>query len=113
MKLTIFQKRSGKNVPWRPGMRFSSMASNTATRLSIVDHNRLVSEPSVCLNNFERCACEPQYRGEVNWMQREGVSGLVEALKKRQFALKASEVADLFQVSPMTIYRAAKDGSLP
>jgi len=44
-------------------------------------------------------------------MQREAVSVLVENLEKR--ALKVSEVADLFQVSPMTIYRAAKEGSLP
>ena len=46
-------------------------------------------------------------------MQRETLSVLVENLEKRQRALKVSEVADLFQVSPMTIYRAAKDGSLP
>src|ERR1039458_2692618 len=46
-------------------------------------------------------------------MQRETVSVLVENLEKQQRALKVSEVADLFQVSPMTIYRAAKEGSLP
>jgi len=46
-------------------------------------------------------------------MQKETVSLLVENLEKRQRALKVSEVADLFQVSPMTIYRAAKEGGLP
>ncbi len=46
-------------------------------------------------------------------MQKEATSVLVENLEKRQRALKVSEVADLLQVSPMTIYRAAKDGSLP
>jgi len=46
-------------------------------------------------------------------MQKENTSVLVENLEKRGRALKVSEVADLFQVSPMTIYRAAKDGSLP
>ncbi len=46
-------------------------------------------------------------------MQRDAVSVLVENLEKRERALKVSEVADLFQVSPMTIYRAAKEGSLP
>jgi len=51
-------------------------------------------------------------RGEPR-MQRETASALIENLEKRQRALKASEVADLFQVSPMTIYRAAKEGSLP
>lgn len=45
-------------------------------------------------------------------MQKEA-SILVENLERRQRALKVSEVADLLQVSPMTIYRAAKDGSLP
>ena len=46
-------------------------------------------------------------------MQKQSVSVLVETLEKRQQALRVSEVADLFQVSSMTIYRAAKDGSLP
>ena len=46
-------------------------------------------------------------------MQKENASVLVENLEKRGRALKVSEVADLFRVSPMTIYRAAKDGSLP
>ncbi len=46
-------------------------------------------------------------------MQRETVSVLVEDLEKRQRALRVSELADLFQVSPMTIYRAAKEGTLP
>jgi excisionase family DNA binding protein len=46
-------------------------------------------------------------------MHKETASVLVESLEKRGHALKVSEVADLFQVSPMTIYRAAKDGSLP
>ena len=46
-------------------------------------------------------------------MQKESVSVLVETLEKRQQALKVSEIAGLFQVSPMTIYRAAKEGSLP
>ena len=46
-------------------------------------------------------------------MQRENVSVLVENLEQRQRALRVSEVADLFQVSPMTIYRAAKEGNLP
>ena len=46
-------------------------------------------------------------------MQKETISVLVENLGKHQRALKVSEVADLLQVSPMTIYRAAKDGSLP
>jgi excisionase family DNA binding protein len=46
-------------------------------------------------------------------MQKETVSVLLENLEKRQRALKVSEVAYLFQVSPMTIYRAAKEGSLP
>jgi len=46
-------------------------------------------------------------------VQRETVSVLVENLEQRQRALRVSEVADLFQVSPMTIYRAAKEGNLP
>lgn len=46
-------------------------------------------------------------------MQKGAASVLVENLEKHQHALKVSEVADLLQVSPMTIYRAAKDGSLP
>src|ERR1700693_2191610 len=46
-------------------------------------------------------------------VQRETVSVLVENLEKGQLALKVSEVADLFQVSPVTIYRAAQEGSLP
>ena len=46
-------------------------------------------------------------------MRKEAPSVLVENLEKRNCALKVSEVADLLQVSPMTIYRAAKDGSLP
>ena len=46
-------------------------------------------------------------------MQRETVSVLVENLEQCQRALRVSEVADLFQVSPMTIYRAAKEGNLP
>jgi len=52
-------------------------------------------------------------KGDEPRMQRETASVLVENLEKRQRALKVSEVADLFQVSPMTIYRAAKEGSLP
>jgi excisionase family DNA binding protein len=46
-------------------------------------------------------------------VQRETASVLVENLEQRQRALKVSEVADLLQVSPMTIYRAAKEGNLP
>jgi excisionase family DNA binding protein len=46
-------------------------------------------------------------------MQKESVSVLIETLEKRQQALKVSEIAGLFQVSPMTIYRAANGGGLP